>query len=241
MRKEGIQKLFRHWWNQKERWRVRGSLLVLWVLLLTLWYPLTFLLEIRLLRSSSPFSCRKSSGLQHRAVFCMLFSTGHQSNSWEGGCRCSWQSRWERSAGKAGVSSGWYQPFSTRADVGKCSSEWKGHCNCSAAESASVCLVNQHRVFPMSLHLCGISWRLVRHQVCWPAEQVKFKSCLLLNWYLGLSWAAAARDDGCSPFWFCFVQVMTLAAFCSRGLSVSPLLCGLITPPLRKLGRGGQT
>lgn len=98
--------------------------------------------------------------------------------------------------------------FFTRADVGKSIPKWKGHCNSSAAESASVRLVNQHRVFPRNLHLRGISQRLVRHKVCWAAEQDTFKSCLLLNWYLGLSWAAA-WDDGCGPFWFCFVQVMT--------------------------------
>lgn len=117
-------------------------------------------------------------------------------------------SRWEGSGGKARLSSGWYQRFYTHAGVGKSSSEWKGHCSSWAAESAAVCLVSQRRVFPRNLRLRGISQRLVRHRVCWAAEQDKFKSCLSLNWYLGLSWAA--RDDGCSPFWFCFAQVMTL-------------------------------
>lgn len=117
-------------------------------------------------------------------------------------------SRWEGSGEKARLSSGWYQRFYTHAGVGKSSSEWKGHCSSWAAESAAVCLVSQHRVFPRNLRLRGISQRLVRHRVCWAAEQDKFKSCLSLNWYLGLSWAA--RDDGCSPFWFCFAQVMAL-------------------------------
>lgn len=113
--------------------------------------------------------------------------------------------------------------FFTHADVGKCSSEWKGHCNSSAAGSASVCLAKQHRVFPMNLPLWSVSQRLVRHKVCWAAAQVKFKSCLSLNWYLGLSWAAT-RDDVAAPFGlFCLSND---TAFCSSGLSMSPLCVG---------------
>lgn len=93
---------------------------------------------------------------------------------------------WEGAGGKTRVSSAWFQHFITRE-------EW----------------LRVERALHLNLHLWGICQRLVSHKVCWAAEQDKFKSCLLLNWYWGLSWAAAG-DDGCSPFWFCFVQVMTL-------------------------------
>lgn len=115
-RKKGIQKLFRHW--QKGGWRVRGGILALWVLLLMLRYPLTFPPAICLSRSSSPaFSCRKKQWAV--TLFCAFPypQDVDVSQPSQLGRRVQvflahpgW---WEGAAGKAGVSSAWFQHFIT--------------------------------------------------------------------------------------------------------------------------------